>query len=514
MSLSVSSNKLLVKNTLMLYIRMFFMMAVSLYTSRIILDVLGVSDYGIYNVVGGLVSSLSLLTSSLSGAISRFITFELGKSDNSRLKSIVTTSFQIQILISLGVILIAETLGIWFLNDKMNINHGRMYAANWVFQASIVIFVIRLLIVPLNALIISHEKMEAFAYFSIIEVLLQLGIVFLLKYVAYDSLIIYSILMATTVLMVFFMYLYYCKRHFPECVYTFKFNREITKEMAGYAGWKFFGSTAAVLRNQGVDVIVNMFFGVMLNAARGVANQLSSAASRLVDSFTTALRPQVIKSYAEGDFNRTKFLLSQGTRFSIYLVLCYTIPMILEMETILSLWLKVVPDWTTLFCQLQLFTALVASFSQILTMVATADKNIRNYEIIVGIISICAFPIAYIMFVLGLPVYTTYFALMSTEIICFVVRLSFTRKLINMSIRSFTYNIICNILIVGIVSLIIPSIVVNVMNPSFVRLCITTLSSIISIACSVYFIGLSRSEKLMVRQKIKILFQHKFRGLQ
>ncbi len=476
---------------------------VGLYTSRVVLDALGVEDFGIYNVVGGLVSAFTLITNSLSGAITRFITFELGKKDMTRLKSVVSASFNIQLLISLIVIIVAETLGLWFLNHEMNIAGNRMVAANWVFQCTIFMFVVRLIMIPLNALIIAHERMDAFAYFSIIEVFLQLCVAFLLQRLVFDSLMLYGCLMSAIALIVFLMYWVYCKKKFVECVYQLKMDKAVGKDMMGFAGWNFVGTTSMVLRHQGIDIIVNIFFGVLLNAARGIATQVSSAAHRLVDSFTTALRPQIIKSYAAGDIERTKFLVNQCTRFSIYLVLCYTIPMILEMEAILSIWLKEVPEWARLFCQLQLLVALVSSFSSILMMVLLADRNIKNYQITVGLISICAFPLAYIMLVIGLPAYTTYFALMITEVFGFTARLYFTRKRINMSIRHFLFSIVGNILAVGIVAFIIPCIIVNTMESSFLRLCITTIVSIISIIVSVYFIGLSKSEKADVVYKLK-----------
>lgn len=509
MSNAIVSNKRLAKNTMLLYFRMLLMTLVGLYTSRLVLSTLGIENFGIYNVVGGLVSAFSLITTSLSGAISRFITYELGKGNILQLKSIVSVSFNIQILLSIIVVIIAETLGVWFLNNEINIEKERMFAANWVFQCTIIMFIIRLIMVPLHAMVIAHEKMIFFAYTSIFEVILQLAIVFCLLLIPFDELIVYGCLMTLTVVVVFITYLIYCKRNFRESVYRFKFEKNLARDIAGFAGWNFFGTTAMFFRNQGIDIIVNIFFGVLLNAARGVATQVSSAANKFVDSFTTALRPQIIKSYAEGNFERTKFLLNQGTRISVYLVLFYTIPMILEMKAFLSVWLKEVPVWATQFCQLQLFVSLITAFSSIIIMVLLADRNIRKYQMTVGSISLCAFPLAYVMLLVGLPAYTTYIALALIEFVCFFIRLYFTRKLLSISIRYFIVYILRKIVVVGIVATIIPFVIVLTIEPSFARLCFTIIASIISMGLSVYFLGLSKLEKEMIVQKLRVFIHRK-----
>lgn len=320
------------------------MMAVTLYTSRVVLQQLGVEDFGVYNVVGGLVSTFSILTNSLSGACSRFINFELGTGNFQKLKSIVSTSFNIQIYLSIAVLIALESLGPWFLNNYMEIPSGRLGAANWVLQFTIAMFVVKLIMVPLNALIVSHERMSAYAYFSIIEVVLQLLIVFLLGVSDADKLILYSFLMFVVSIIVVGLYLFYCLSQFKECTYSIRVDTAELKKMSGFAGWNFFGTTAGVLRNQGIDIIVNMFFGVVLNAARGVANQVNTALGKFISSFMTALNPQITHSYASGDIGRMEFLVFQGSRFSYYLMLFLTVPVVCEMDYILHLWLKTVPE--------------------------------------------------------------------------------------------------------------------------------------------------------------------------
>jgi O-antigen/teichoic acid export membrane protein len=348
------NNKRIAKNTLALYIRMLFMMIVSLYTSRVILHTLGVEDFGIYNVVGGVVSMFSVISGSLSAAISRFITYELGKGDKDKLIRIFSSSVTIQIGLGLIILVLAELVGVWFLNDKMNIPDGRIYAANWVFQLSILTFIINLVSVPYNAAIIAHEKMSAFAYISILEVIAKLVIVYLLIISPIDKLIFYAILMATVALMVRFVYGYYCKRHFEECTYHFIFDKELLKKMFGFAGWNFIGAASSVLRDQGGNIIINLFCGPAVNAARGIAYQVNTAINGFVSNFMMALNPQITKSYASGERDYMMTLIFQGARFSFYILLLLSLPVIINVHYILTLWLKIVPEHTTFFVQLVL----------------------------------------------------------------------------------------------------------------------------------------------------------------
>ena len=296
-----ANNKRIAKNTLLLYFRMLFMMAVSLYTSRVVLNALGVEDFGIYNVVGGVVAMFSMLSGSLSAAITRFITYELGKGNQENLKKIFSSSVTIQIGLAILIIVVAEAIGVWFLNMKMNIPDVRITAANWVFQFSILTFAVNLISVPYNASIIAHERMSAFAYISILEAIGKLAIVFLIVISPMDKLIFYAILMCAVALIVRLAYGVYCKRHFEECTYHFIFDRDLLKHMFGFAGWNFIGATSAVLRDQGGNVVINLFCGPAANAARGIAFQVNNAISGFVTNFMTALNPQITKSYAAGD---------------------------------------------------------------------------------------------------------------------------------------------------------------------------------------------------------------------
>ena len=293
---NTSNNKRIAKNTLMLYMRTMLTMAITLFTSRVILQVLGVDDYGIYNVVGGFVAMFGIVSGALTSSISRFLTFELGKGDTSRLNKIFCTSLNIQICISLLIVLLGELIGLWFLNYKMNIPPERLLAANWVLHCSLIAFAINLISIPFNAAIIANERMSTFAYVSILEVSCKLIIVYMLYLSPIDKLISYAILMVCVSLVVQSVYAIYCKRYFPECTYHRYFDKSLIKQMTGFAGWTFFTNGAMLFNTQGINILINIFFGVSVNAARGIATQVEAAVMRFVNDFTTAINPQITKN--------------------------------------------------------------------------------------------------------------------------------------------------------------------------------------------------------------------------
>ena len=309
---SSGNNKRIAKNTLLLYFRMIFMMAVSLYTSRVVLNTLGVEDFGIYNVIGGVVAMFSVISGGLSAAISRYITFELGQGNTAKLKSVFSSSVTIQIGLALLIFVLAEIGGVWFLNEKMNLPESRIGAANWVLQCSILTFMVNLISVPYNAAIIAHERMQAFAYISIIEVVLKLLIVYILVIFSFDKLKLYGILLLAVACVIRIAYGIYCKRNFKECTYHFTFNKALLKEMMGFAGWNFIGAFAGVLRDQGVNIVINLFCGPVINAARAMAFQVNVAVNGFATNFMTAINPQITKSYASGDYLYTS-TLPKGT---------------------------------------------------------------------------------------------------------------------------------------------------------------------------------------------------------
>ena len=343
----------------------------------------------------------SVLSGSLSTAISRFITYELGKGNKENLNKIFSSAVTIQFGLAGIIILLAETIGIWFLNIKMNIPEVRMEAANWVFQFSIITFAINLISVPYNASIIAHEKMSAFAYISILEAVGKLTIAYLITISPIDKLIFYAILMCVVALIVRLTYGNYCKRHFSECTYHFSWDKLLLKQMFGFAGWNFIGASSAILRDQGGNVVINLFCGPTVNAARGIAFQVNNAVNQFVTNFMTALNPQITKSYASGDKEYMMTLIFQGARLSFYMLFLLSLPILVNTHYILTLWLKIVPEHAVLFVQLILIFALSESISQPLITAMLATGKIRNYQIIVGGLQMMNLPVSYILLRIG-----------------------------------------------------------------------------------------------------------------
>lgn len=499
---SSSNNKRIAKNTLLLYFRMLFMMVVSLYTSRVILNALGVEDFGIYNVVGGVVAMFTVISGSLSAAISRFITYELGKGDQSKLNKIFSASVTIQLLLSLIIVVLIESVGVWFLNAKMTIPAERMTAANWVLQFSIVTFVINLISVPYNAAIIAHEKMSAFAYISILEAVGKLAIAFLIMVSPMDKLVFYAILMCVVSVIVRFTYGHYCKKHFTECIYHFHWDKDILKKMFGFAGWNFIGASSAVLRDQGVNIVINIFCGPAVNAARGISSQVNSAIMGFVNNFMTALNPQITKSYASGDHKYMMTLLFQGARLSFYILLLLSLPVILNAHYILKLWLSNVPEHTELFVQLILICAMGESLSNTMVTAMLATGNIRNYQIVVGGLQMMNLPVSYVCLRLGcMPESVLIVAIVISQC-CLAARLYMLRGMIGLSSIQYIKNVYFNIIIVALLSLSVPAILSRYMEESFLSFVILSFAAIVCTIIVEFYVGCNGKEREFVANKV------------
>lgn len=495
-------NKRIAKNTLLLYVRMLLLMIISLYTSRVILHALGVEDYGIYNVIGGVVSMFSLISGSLSSAISRFITYELGKEDKEKVVKIFSTSVNIQFGLSMIVILLAETIGLWFLNAKMSIPEARMTAANWVFQFSILTFIVNLISVPYNACIIAHERMSAFAYISILEAVGKLAIAFLIVVSPIDRLIFYAILMCLVALTIRFTYGFYCKRHFEECKYLFVFDRSLLKQMSGFAGWNFIGVASAVLRDQGGNVVINLFCGPAVNAARGIAFQVNNAIQGFVTNFMTALNPQITKSYASGDRDYMMTLIFQGARLSFYMLLFLSLPVLVNTHYILVLWLKIVPEHTVLFIQLVLIFAMSESISNPLITAMLATGKIRKYQLVVGGLQMMNLPVSYILLRMGMfPEVVIVVAIVISQC-CLAARLLMLRGMISLSVRKYMKKVYINVLAVTVLASFIPILLANKMEESFLNFIILSLIAVFCTGAAIYYIGCDKAERQFVRNKL------------
>ena len=495
-------NKRIVKNTMLLYIRMGVMMIISFFTARITLNALGVTDYGINNVVGGLVSMFSLISSSLSSSVSRFMTFGLGKGDKKELNKIFSTSINIHIILAIIVVIAIETIGIWFLNNKMVIPVERLTAAHWILQSSTLMFAIGLLSVPYNAAIIAHERMGVYAYFTLFDAFSRLAIIFAIKYYGGDKLILLAIISIIPTIIKQFYYWHYSKKKFEECTYHAVWDKRIFKEMFGFAGWNFIGCTAGLAKDQGVNIAINLFTNPAVNAARGIAMQIKNIIGQFISNFLVAISPQITKEYAAGNLKRMHTLIFKSTRFSYYLFLFLSLPILLEVETILYIWLGQVPEHTVLFTRLVIILSLAEIISNALITAQNATGKIRNYQIVVGGILLLNFPISYLMLRMGyIPEVTVIVAIIISQV-CLFARLSFLKNSIKLSLTFFLKRVYLNILIVSVAAIIPPYICHIFIDEQLARLIIVGFISMFTSGMAIYFIGCNQEERALAKRYV------------
>lgn len=499
---TLSNNKRIARNTLLLYVRMIFLMLVSLYTSRVILNALGVLDYGIYMAVGGFVAMFGIISSSLTAAISRFITFELGKNGGSRVQKVFQASLYIQFIISGIVLLLLESFGVWFLNTQMTIPDDRIITANWVFQLSILTFVINLISVPYNACIIAHEHMKAFAYIGIIQAVSTLGVAFVVKGWGADKLLIYALLIAAVAIFIRILYSCYCKRNFDECTLDGRCDRKIMKEIFQFSGWNFIGSSSGVMRDQGVNLLINVFCGPAVNTARGIAMQVSAAVTQFSNNFLTAINPQITKSYAAGEHDYLIKLVFRGARFSSYLLLMLSLPVLAETHEILALWLKIVPEYSVSFVRLILIYVMVESISYTMITLMLATGNIRNYQILVGGLQFLNFPGAYILLKLGCRPESTIVISIVIAFVCLFLRLYMLHKMVGVPICLFLRKVLLNVIAVGCTAALLPLAMLQLLDSGLARMFIVCPLSVIAAIVSVYFIGCDAQERIFINDKL------------
>lgn len=466
------------------------------------LNALGVDDYGINNVVGGLVSMFSILSGSLSSSTSRFLTFGLGKGDMKELKKTFSITINIHIILAIVVVIAIETIGVWFLNNKMNIPIDRLYAANWVLQCSVVVFTFGLLSVPYNSAVIAHERMSAFAYMTIFDAVFKLVIVFAIYYYGGDRLILLSVLMMIQSIIRQTIYWMYCKRNFEECEYIKVWDKKLNKSIFSFAGWNFIGNTAGLMKDQGVNIAINLFTSPAVNAARGIAMQVNSIIGQFIGGFTTALNPQITKNYASGDLKRMHFLIFQGTRLSYYLFMFLSIPVFFEIETILKVWLGQVPEHTVLFARLVLILSLAEILSYTLITAQNATGKIKNYQLVVGVILSMNFPISYLFLYLGLlPEITIIVAIVISQI-CLVARLYFLKRSVSLNVNSYIRNVYLSVIFVTLLSLILPCFCYLFIKQSVLRFFILCIVSAMSSTINIYFVGCNRNERILINKFI------------
>lgn len=501
-----SNNKRIAINTILLYVRMFVTMLVGLYTSRVVLDALSVEDFGIYNVVGGFVSMFAIVRSGLVSSTQRFITFYLGKGDNRELNRTFSTITLIYVFLCIIVLVFAEAGGEWFIENKLTIPENRLTAARWVFQFSLFTLVVTLLSNSYNSLIIAHERMKAFAYITIYEVIAKLAVAYILFVTSYDKLIVYAALLSVVQITVPVLYFVYCQRNFrDEIKLCWTFDWKKVKVIYSFAGWSMMGGIASIGFTQGLNMLLGTFFTPVVNAARGVAVQVQSIITQFVTNFQMAIDPQIIKSYARGDIQYMGSLISTSARFSYYLLLLVSLPVMLEAEFLLDLWLVKVPEYTPLFFRLIIITAMFDAISNPYGKAIHATGKIRNYQLICSSLLIAIVPVAYIVLKLGGAPYTVFVVHIVLGFVVMICRILLANKVIVVSFLEFTKHTASPIVIVTMIAVLLPIATHYYIANDIIRFFVVGFTSVVMVCICIFLFGITPSERRMVTEKIKKL---------
>lgn len=492
---------------MLLYVRMLFIMAVQLFTSRVVLNTLGVVDYGLYNVVGGVVTMFAFLNGAMVTSTQRYITFELGKGNLQRLKEVFTTCVQIHLIISLLIIFLGETIGLWFLYEKMVIPEERFTAAMWVYQLSVLTMCVQVMSVPYNSDIVAHEQMGVFAVISVIEVVLKLAVVYMLVIGDFDKLVLYAILIAVIQLLIRFFYTHYCNRHFLESRLIRTFDKQLALEMGKFMGWNIWGNLAATLFGTGINLLLNVFFGPVVNAARAIAMQVETAIANFSSNFLMAVNPQITKLYAQDDLKDMHKLIFRASKFTFFLMLALSLPVIMETEVILTAWLKIVPDFTVIFLRLLLAIVTIDAVARPLMIAAAATGDVKLYQSLIGGILLSIVPIAYIVLKLGGSPESVYVVHLVICIIAFLTRLWIVRPMIKLSVRQYFSNVVLPCFGVMAVSVILSLFLKNTLPIGLFSSIIVCISSALFVLLLSYIIGLTNNERVFIKNKAVAVLQ-------
>lgn len=501
-----TKNKRIAVNSVLLYIRMIVVMAVNLYTVRIVLKALGMEDYGIYNVVAGVITMLASFSSVLASATQRFYSYTLGEKKTDKLQKIFSASTNIYILISLLVIIIGESIGLWFVNYQLVIPIERLIAANWIYQFSIFSFIFSMLSIPFSAASIAHEDMGIFAIISFVEAILRLLFAFSISFVSVDKLIFYGGTLLVIQVLIFFSYFIICRTRYFECRYIKNSNWKIHKEILSFSGWTLFSSFAVVGMNQVITILLNVFFGPLVNAARAIAIQVNSALSTFCNSFIMAIRPPMIKAYAEGnkDYLNKVFLISN--KFTYYCMLIIAVPLIFEMDTIISIWLGKVNVQTIRFCQWMVVYGVILSLCNPISIIVQATGKMRQYTLPVEMVTLLTPIVVYLLFKLGFCAESSFVAMVVMVTIAHIVRLFCLKSIYDsFSILGYLLNFcIPAIGVTAIVSIVCYGIHMNITNNYLIRLFTICLSSFVLVLVTTYSIGISNNERIIIKRFIHL----------
>ena len=504
MSNTSSSNKRIAKNSIFLSIRMVIVLLISLYTTRVILHVLGVVDYGVYNVVCGFVAMFVFLNTSMSNGIQRFFNYEYGKNGEDAANRVFCTSIYIQALLALFVVIIIEAFGLWYLHNKMVIPDDRMVAAEWIFQLAIVTFVIGIMQAPFAAAVTAHEQFNFYAIVSVLDAVLKLLIVYLIRLIPADKLVVYGILTTVVAIINLFLYVFYCKTKFSEIYFRRGLNKDLYKRMLGFSGWNLFGSFAGVMEGQGINLVMNFFYGPVVNAARGVANQINGGVQSFVQNITMPVRPQVTQSYAKGDKQRAMGLTYGVSKMSCAIVLVLAVPASIEIDYLLRLWLgDTIPAHTAPFTVLILLTSVINNLNAAVSNVVHAAGVMREYQLWGGLVRVCSVPIAFFLIKYYDIPELGFIAVLVTAATSHLACLIIARKIVGFSLREYFRLVVCPILLIFIISIVAVYPIHLFMHEGLFRLIIVSLASVIVISLAFYYLAFNPSERQLAAQLFK-----------
>lgn len=499
-----TSNKTIAKNTLLLYVRMFLTMIIGLYTSRIVLQVLGVDDYGVYNVVGGFVFLLSYIKCGFSTATQRYLNFALGQGDKEALRNIFSNSLTIYLIFSLITIEIAETFGLWYLNNHIVIAPDRVVAANWVFQCAMLMMVIEMIGIPYNTSVIVHEHMNVYAIISIIDCILRLAVVFALMASPFDNLIFYALLMLLASIIVLGLYIIYCKKHFFECQFKFILDKSLLKNMFIFQGWSALGTLGFSFKDQVINIILNNILGPALSAARAIANQVSGAINQFSTNVVTAVSPQITQRYAAGELEESRRLVYASSKFSFFLMAIVVVPLVLNLRYVLQLWLGEVPGFAYEFVIIILVGTLIASLAAPVTTALMATGKIRTFQIGISVIFLTEIPVTYYFLKLGYEPHIALMPCILTQFAGVVFRFwVLQRQVPGYSLRYFYLQIVLRSLAIVAIAYAIGYYLQQFCGQGFIRLIASSLVSVVLLSVLIYLMGMSRDERLLVRTYAK-----------
>ncbi|MDE6561725.1 MAG: lipopolysaccharide biosynthesis protein [Muribaculaceae bacterium] len=501
--MSKEDNKRIAKNTFFLYVRMILTIAVNFYAIRVIWKVLGVDDYGIYGLVGGIVATFAFINNAMVASSQRFISFELGRGNTERLNKVFCLSVTVHFMLALAITVLAETGGLWLLNERLNIQQDRMYAANWVFQCSVLAFAVNVISVPYNACIVAHEHMKAYGYFGILEVLLKLAIVFLLIILPFDKLITYSLLILGVTGIMRIIYGVYCRKHFPEARYRFVTDHHLMRDMFSFAGWSFVGNLGFSVRDQGLNIVLNLLFNTALNAVRTISMQIGGTISGFAQNFQMAINPQITKRYASGEIGPMMNLVFAGCRYSVILMMMVVVPFLFATEQVLRLWLDDVAPYTVGFTRLVLVMLLIEAMGNSVTTALQATGRIKWFQIIVSVIMVANIPIAWIWMKLDTDPYVIYYVSILTAVAALLARLVLLKRDVGFRASEFFYRVLVRTALTLILSCVAVYWIRSIFPQSFWGLVLFAIMSVGTMALISFLVGINSGERKIVISYIK-----------